>query len=56
MGEPGVGKTALVYGLARLINEGKVPEALQGARIYQIDLSSLLAGTQFRVNWRNASD
>lgn len=48
VGEPGVGKTALVYGLARLINEGKVPEALQGARIYQIDLSSLLAGTQFR--------
>lgn len=48
LGEPGVGKTALVYGLARLINEGKVPERLQGARIYGIELGSLIAGTQFR--------
>lgn len=48
LGEPGVGKTAIVYGLARLINEGKVPERLQGARIYGIELGSLIAGTQFR--------
>ncbi len=48
VGEPGVGKTALVYGLARLVNDGKVPPTLRNARIYQIDLSSLLAGTQFR--------
>lgn len=48
LGEPGVGKTALVYGLARLINEGKVPERLKGSRIYALDLSSMLAGTQFR--------
>ncbi len=48
IGEPGVGKTALVYGLARLIEEGKVPERLKGAKIYSIELGSLLAGTQFR--------
>lgn len=48
VGEPGVGKTALVYGLARLIRDGKVPERLRGSHIYQIDLGSLLAGTQFR--------
>ncbi len=48
IGEPGVGKTVLVYGLARLINEEKVPEKLKGARIYSLDIGSLLAGTQFR--------
>ena len=48
VGEPGVGKTALVYGLAQLIRDGKVPERLRGSRIYQLDLGSLLAGTQFR--------
>lgn len=48
IGEPGVGKTALVYGLASLIDQGKVPEKLQNARIYRIDLGSLIAGTQYR--------
>lgn len=48
VGEPGVGKTALVYGLAQRINDGSVPEKLRGCRIYQLDLGSLLAGTQFR--------
>lgn len=48
IGEPGVGKTALVYGLTQMIEEGKVPEKLKGARIYRIDLGSLIAGTQFR--------
>ena len=48
MGEPGVGKTALVYGLAARIVKGDVPKRLVGARIYQIDIGSLLAGTQFR--------
>lgn len=48
VGEPGVGKTALVYGLAQRINDGRVPEKLRGCRIYQLDLGSLLAGTQFR--------
>lgn len=48
IGEPGVGKTAITYGLARRINEGKVPEPLKGAKIYSLDLGSLLAGTQYR--------
>ncbi|MBD5473102.1 MAG: AAA domain-containing protein [Lachnospiraceae bacterium] len=48
IGEPGVGKTAVTYGLARLLNEGKVPDSLKGARIFSLDLGSLLAGTQYR--------
>ena len=48
IGEPGVGKTAITYGLARLINEGKVPEQLKGAKIYSMDLGSLIAGTHYR--------
>ncbi len=48
IGEPGVGKTALVYGLAQKINSGNVPERLKGAKIYQMDLGHLIAGTQFR--------
>ena len=48
VGESGVGKTALVYGLVQRIVEGKVPERLKGSRVYQLDLGSLLAGTQFR--------
>ena len=48
VGEPGVGKTALVWGLARMIEEGQVPERLKGSRIYQLDIGTLLAGTQYR--------
>lgn len=48
LGEPGVGKTAIVYGLARLLEKGQVPEPLKGAKIYALDLGSLLAGTQYR--------
>lgn len=48
LGEPGVGKTALVYGVARRIEEGNVPERLQGCRIYQLDMGTLLAGSRFR--------
>lgn len=48
IGEPGVGKTALAYGLARRIVEGKAPQPLLGARIYGLDLGGLLAGTQYR--------
>ena len=48
VGEPGVGKTALVYGLARRIEEGKVPKRLKGSRIYMMDLGTMLSGTQFR--------
>ena len=48
IGEPGVGKTALAYGLAARIEADNVPERLAGCRIYELDLGSLLAGTQYR--------
>lgn len=48
IGEPGVGKTALAYGLAQQILEGQVPEPLEGAVLYAMDLGGLLAGTQYR--------
>ena len=48
VGEPGVGKTALAYGLAARIEAGDVPERLSGCRIYELDLGTLLAGTQYR--------
>lgn len=48
IGEPGVGKTALVYGVARRIEEGYVPDRLKGCNIYQLDMGTLLAGTRFR--------
>ncbi len=48
IGEPGVGKTAVTYGLARRIRDGQVPPPLKGARIFSLDLGSLLAGTQYR--------
>ena len=48
VGEPGVGKTALIYGLAARINSGDVPERLKGSKIYMLDLGTMLAGTQYR--------
>ena len=48
VGEPGVGKTALIYGLAARINNGDVPERLKGSKIYMLDLGTMLAGTQYR--------
>ena len=48
IGEPGVGKTALVYGLTARIVAGNVPERLKGSKVYQLDLGTMLAGTQFR--------
>ena len=48
IGEPGVGKTSIVYGLAQRIEDGNVPEPLRGVKIYQLDLGSLIAGTQYR--------
>ena len=48
IGEAGVGKTAIVEGLAMRIVKNDVPEALIGKRIFQIDLSSVVAGTKFR--------
>jgi ATP-dependent Clp protease ATP-binding subunit ClpA len=48
VGEAGVGKTALVEGLARLIVEGKVPDVLSDCTVYALDMGSLIAGTKYR--------
>ena len=48
IGETGVGKTAITYGLVELIRKNKVPEPLIGAKIFSLDLGSMLAGTQYR--------
>ena len=48
VGEPGVGKTALAEGLALRIYQRDVPEVLQGAKVYALDLGSLIAGTRYR--------
>ena len=48
VGEPGVGKTALVYGLVARIERGDVPERLCDSKVYQMDMGTMLAGTQFR--------
>ena len=48
IGEPGVGKTAIAEGIAQRINEGKVPFNLSDKKIYLLDLTALVAGTQFR--------
>ena len=48
VGEPGVGKTAIVEGLARKIHEGTIPDSLRDATIYALDMGSLIAGTKFR--------
>ncbi len=48
VGEAGVGKTAIAEGLAKMIVEGKTPEAIANSTIYALDLGSLLAGTKYR--------
>lgn len=48
IGEPGVGKTAVVEGLAQRIVDGQVPEILMGRRVMQLDVGSLVAGTMYR--------
>lgn len=48
VGEPGVGKTAIAYGLAAMIEKNEVPECLAGCKIFSLDLGSLIAGTQYR--------
>jgi len=48
VGDPGVGKTAIAEGLARRITKGEVPEVLQNAVIYGLDMGTLLAGTRYR--------
>jgi ATP-dependent Clp protease ATP-binding subunit ClpA len=48
VGDPGVGKTAIAEGLARKIVNGEVPEVLESATIFSLDMGSLLAGTRYR--------
>jgi len=48
LGDPGVGKTAIVEGLAQLIASGQVAEPLRGKRVYALDMSSLVAGSKYR--------
>ncbi|HRU95992.1 MAG TPA: AAA family ATPase [Ruminococcus sp.] len=48
IGEPGVGKTALTYGLVQLIRKGDIPEPLKDAKVFALDLGGMLAGTQYR--------
>ena len=48
IGEPGVGKTAIAEGLAQRISDGRVPDKLRDKRVFLLDLTALVAGTQFR--------
>ena len=48
LGDPGVGKTAIVEGLAQLIASGNVPDILRGKQIWTLDLASLVAGSKYR--------
>ncbi|HFC12863.1 MAG TPA: AAA family ATPase, partial [Anaerolineae bacterium] len=48
IGEPGVGKSAIIEGLAQRVVEGKVPQALYNKRVLQLDVGSLVAGTMYR--------
>ena len=48
IGEPGVGKTAIAEGIAQRLADGNVPAMLQGKELYLLDMTSLVAGTQFR--------
>jgi ATP-dependent Clp protease ATP-binding subunit ClpA len=48
VGDSGVGKTAIVDGLALAVHEGRVPKALEGSQVYSLDMGALLAGTRYR--------
>jgi len=48
IGEPGVGKTSIVEGLAQLIKDGEAPRTLNGKRLFTLDLASIVAGTKYR--------
>ena len=53
IGEPGVGKTAVVEGIARQLATGPVPESLQGKRLVSLDLTSMVAGTKYRGDFED---
>lgn len=53
VGESGVGKTAIAEGLAWRIEQGDVPEVMNGCTIYSLDIGSLLAGTKYRGDFEN---
>ncbi|HEX3554080.1 MAG TPA: AAA family ATPase [Thermoanaerobaculia bacterium] len=53
VGDPGVGKTALVEGLALKISKGEVPEPFRKTRVYRLDLGALIAGTRYRGDFEN---
>jgi ATP-dependent Clp protease ATP-binding subunit ClpA len=53
VGDPGVGKTALVEGLAYRIAKGEVPEPFKNTRVYRLDLGALVAGTRYRGDFEN---
>jgi ATP-dependent Clp protease ATP-binding subunit ClpA len=53
VGDPGVGKTALVEGLALRIANGEVPEAFRDTKVYRLDMGALIAGTRYRGDFEN---
>ena len=53
VGDAGVGKTAIVEGLALAIVDGRVPDALKGATVYSLDVGALVAGTRYRGDFEN---